>query len=202
MCYHALLRSAFRVHEFSHVSSRTDQAAHRPGHPRPQGRRADRVADLLPRPHRAAGRQILRRDPGRRLARHGDAWARDHGAGHARHDDPARPRGDARLEPRAGRGRHAVRLLRGVEGAGLHERRPGDEGNRLRRHQGRGRTAAGRDHRLPRRARRAGDGPCRPDAAGDQHHRLVPRPGPRGEGLGSDRGRRQGRSPTPARFRW
>ena len=92
----------------------------------------------------------------------------------------------------AGRGRHAVRLLRGLEGAGLHERRARDEGDRLRRDQGRGRPAAGRDHRLPGRARRAGDGPCRPDAAGDQHDRLVPRAGPRGEGLGADRGRRPG----------
>ena len=45
---------------------------------------------------------------------------------------------------------------------------------------------------LPGRARRAGDGPCRPDAAVDQHHRLVPRAGPRRGRLGSDRGRRQG----------
>ena len=45
---------------------------------------------------------------------------------------------------------------------------------------------------LPGRARRAGDGPCRPDAAVDQHHRLVPRAGPRGGRLGADRGRCQG----------
>ena len=57
------------------VSARRDQAAHRPGHFRPQGRRADRVPDLVSRAYRASGRQILRRDPGRRLARHGDARA-------------------------------------------------------------------------------------------------------------------------------
>ena len=142
------------------------------------------MPDLVSRPHRAPGRQVLRRHPGRRLARHGDARARDHRAGDARDDDPAGPRGDARLRAGAGGGRYAVRLLRGVEGAGLHERRAGDEGNRLRRDQGRGRPAAGRDDCLSRRARRAGDGACRPHAAGDQHHRLVPRPGPRGEGLG------------------
>ncbi len=113
---------------------------------------------------------------------------RDHGAGHARHDDPARPRGDARLQARAGGGRHAVRLLRGVEGTGLHERRARAEGNRLRRHQGRRRRAHGGDHRLSDRARRAGDGPCRPDAAVDQHHRFVPRAGPRGGRLGPHRG--------------
>ena len=37
-----------------------------------------------------------------------------HRTGHARHDDPAGPRGDARLEARAGRDRPAVRLLRGL----------------------------------------------------------------------------------------
>ena len=47
-------------------------------------------------------------------------------------------------QARAGRGRHAVRLLRGVEGAGLHERRARDEGDRLRRHQGRRRQRAWR----------------------------------------------------------
>ncbi len=101
----------------------------------------------------------------------------------------------------AGGGRHAVRLLRGVEGAGLHERGARDEGDRLRRDQGRGRPAAGRDHRVPDRARRAGDGPRRPHPAGDQHHRLVPRPGPRGEGLGRRSRTTPRRSPTPARSR-
>ena len=80
-----------------HVGAKRNQAADRARHPRAQGRRADRLPDLLSRAHRAHRRQTLRRDPGRRLARHGDARARDHGAGHARHDDPARPRGDARL---------------------------------------------------------------------------------------------------------
>ena len=37
---------------------------------------------------------------------------------------------------------------------------------------------------LPGRARRAGDGACRPDAAVDQHHRLVPRAGPRARPTG------------------
>ncbi len=39
---------------------------------------------------------------------------------------------------------------------------------------------------LSLRSRRAGDGPCRPDAAIDQHARLVPRPWPRRERVGSD----------------
>ena len=143
---HGLVAAA-RPLRVGHVDAERDQAADRARHPRPQGRRADRVADLLSRAHRAAGRPLLRRHPGRRLARHGDARARDHGAGDARHDDPAGPRGDARLAARAGRGRHAVRLLRGLEGAGLHERGAGAEGNRLRRHQGRGRPPPGRDHR-------------------------------------------------------
>ncbi len=177
-----------RFHRLKHVGSRTDQAHDRAGHPRPQGRRADRMPDLLSRPHRTAGGSILRRHPGRRLAWHGDAWARDDGAGDARHDDPSGPCRDARLQAGAGGGGHAVRFLRGVQGAGLHERRASHEGNRLRRDQGRGRPAAGRNRRFPDRARRTGDGPCRPHPAGDQHHRFVPRPGPRGEGLGPDRG--------------
>ena len=74
-----------------------NQAADRARHPRPQGRRADRLAHLLPRAYRAPARSPLRSHPGRRFARHGDARARDHRAGHARHDDPAGPRGDARL---------------------------------------------------------------------------------------------------------
>ena len=80
-----------------HVSAERNPAAHRARHSRPQGRRTDRLPDLLSRAHRAHPRRLLRCDPGRRLARHGDARARDHGAGHARHDDPAGHRGDARL---------------------------------------------------------------------------------------------------------
>ena len=76
-----------------------DQAADRARYPRPQGRRADRLPHLLSRPYRAHPRPPLRRDPGRRFARHGDARARDHRAGDARHDDPAGPCGDARLAP-------------------------------------------------------------------------------------------------------
>ncbi len=93
-------------------------------------------------------------------------------------------------QARARRRRYAVRLLRGIEGTGVRLRRAGDEGNRLRRHQGRRRPAHGGDHCVSGRARRAGDGPCRAHAAGDQHDRLVPRPGPRRERLGADRGRR------------
>ena len=101
-------------------------------------------------------------------------------------------------QPRAGRRRHAVRLLRGLEGAGVRFRGSGDEGNRLRRHQGRGRPAHGRDHRVSGRARRAGHGPRRPHAAGDQHDRIVPRPGPRRKRLGADRGGRRARWRMPA----
>ena len=43
---------------------------------------------------------------------------------------------------------------------------------------------------LSRRARRAGDGACRTDAAVDQHDRFVPRAGPRRGGLGAHRGGR------------
>ena len=167
-----------------------------------KGGGADRVPHLLSRAYRAAGRQILRRDPGRRLARHGDARAGDHRPGHARNDDPARPRGDARLQARAGGRRHAVWLLRGLEGTGLHERRARAEGNRLRRHQGRRRRAHGGDHRLPGRARRAGDGACRLDAAGDQRARLVPRAGARGGRLGAHRAGHAGRGARPAPSRW
>ena len=65
-------------------------SADRARHSRPQGRRADRLPDLLSRAHRAHPRRLLRRHSGRRFARHGDARARNHRAGHARHDDPAR----------------------------------------------------------------------------------------------------------------
>ena len=41
--------------------------------------------------------------------------------------------------------------------------------------------------------------PCRPDAAVDQHDRLVPRAGPRRERLGADRGRRRAGGARPAR---
>ncbi len=60
---------------------------------------------------------VLRRHPGRRLARHGDARPGDHRAGDARDDGPARPRSDAGIEQGAGGGRYAVRLLRSLEGA-------------------------------------------------------------------------------------
>ena len=65
-----------------------------------------------------------------------------------------------------------------------------------------GGVAHGRDHPFSRRARRAGDGACRPDAAVDQHHRLVPRAGPRGEATGGRSRTTPWRSPRPARFRW
>ena len=59
----------------------------------------------------------------------------------------------------------------------------------LRRRQARGRRADGGDDRVPGRARRTCDGPYRPDAAIDQHARLVPRAGPRRGQLAADRER-------------
>ena len=56
--------------------------------------------------------------------------------------------------------------------------------------------------RVSVRARRSRDGPYRPDAAVDQHARLVSRPGPRGGQLGADRERRHARLRRPARSRW
>ena len=49
------------------------EAPHRARYPRPQGRHADRGADVLSRPYGAHRRPALRRDSGRRSARHGDA---------------------------------------------------------------------------------------------------------------------------------
>ena len=121
----------------------------RAGYPRAQGRQADRVAHLLSRAHRAPGRPALRLHPGRQLARHGDARPGIDRAGHARHDDPAGAGGDARLEARAGRRRHAVRLVRGLARAGVYQRRAGHEGDRLRRDQARRRRAHGGDDRVP-----------------------------------------------------
>ncbi len=105
-------------------------------------------------------------------------------------------------QARDGRGRHAVRLLRGVARAGLHVGGAGDEGNRLRRDQARRRPAHGRDDSLPGRARRAGDGPYRAHAAVDQHHRLIPGAGPRRGRLGADRGRCPRGERRRARSRW
>ena len=110
------------------------------------------VADRLSRPYGLDPRQLCRLHAGRRFARHGHARAGDDGAGDARHDDPAGPGGDARLEAGAGRRRHAVRLLRGEPRAGLPQRRPRPEGDRLRRGQARGRRPHGRDGALPGRA--------------------------------------------------
>ena len=112
--FHPLRDRRTGVREVVHVGSRRDQAAHRAGHSRTQRRRADCVPDLLSRAHRPPRRRVLRRDSGGRLARHGDARARDDGSGHARHDDPARSCSDARFEAGAGGRRHAVRLLRRV----------------------------------------------------------------------------------------
>ena len=122
----------------------------------------------------------------------------DDRAGDARDDDPAGAGGDARLEARAGRRRHAVRLLRGLARAGFSQRRARHEGNRLRRDQARGRRAHGRDHRVPEPARHAGDGPCRPDPAGDQHARLVQGAGTARGGMGWESKPMPGRSPMPA----
>ena len=55
---------------------------------------------------------------------------------------------------------------------------------------------------LPRRARRAGDGACRPDAAVDQYARLVPRAGARRGRLGGRSKQDARRSPRPAPSRW
>ena len=55
---------------------------------------------------------------------------------------------------------------------------------------------------LSGRARRAGDGACRPDAAIDQHHRLVPRARPRGGATGAASSRIRWRWPRPAPSRW
>ena len=167
----------------------TQRAPDRARHPRPQGRRADRHADVLSRPYGAHPRPALRRHPGRRFARHGDARARDHHSGDARHDDPAGARGDARLAARAGRRRPAVRLLRGLEGAGLHAaarvlKETGCGAIKLEGGRRMAETIA-----LPGRARRAGDGPCRAHAAIRQRARRLPRPGPRPRRLGADRGR-------------
>ena len=45
-------------------------------------------------------------------------------------------------------------------------------------------------------------GACRPDAAGDQHDRLVPRARPRGERTGAASRTTRWRSPRPAPSRW
>ena len=59
------------LREIERVHTKRHQAADRSRHPRSQGRRADRLPDLLSRAHRASGRQVLRRHPGRRLR---SAW--------------------------------------------------------------------------------------------------------------------------------
>ena len=143
--------------------------------------------------HTARHRRPVRRLPaGRRQPRHGHARLRVDRAGAARADDHARPRRGARRQARAGRGRHAVRLLRGEPRRRLPQRRAGDEGDRLRRHQARGRHAHGRDHPLPHRARHPGDGPHRPHAAVDQRAGRLQDAGPRARRVGGHRGRRQG----------
>ena len=75
------------------------------------------------------------------------------------------------------------------------------EGNPLRRGEARRRRAHGGDRRVPVRARRAGDGPYRIDAAIDQHARLVSRAGPRRGQLGPDPEAmpRRLRMPAPSR---
>ncbi len=170
---------------------------------RPQGRRAHRRAHLVSRAHRGADRPPCRRNPGRRFARHGHARARDHGAGHARHDDPAGQGGDARLQARARGRRHAVRQLRGKSAEqAFRELRARAQGDPLRRDQARRRRAHGRHHPLPRRARRAGHGSRRADAAGDQHARLVPRAAAATRANGRRSSPTPRRWPRPARFPW
>ena len=59
------------------------------------------------------------------------------------------------------------------------QRRAGDDRDRLRRGQARGRRDDGGDDPLPVDARHPGDGPRRPAAAGGERHRRLPGAGPR-----------------------
>src|SRR3954471_9629854 len=130
--------SAYRHFRGEHVRSGGDQAYDGAGYPRPQGRQADRVADLVSRSHGPSARRLLRLSAGGRLSWHGDARTRIDRAGHARYDDPSGPGRHARQQARAGRGRYAVRLLRGIARAGVRERFAHREGNGVRGREARG----------------------------------------------------------------
>ena len=145
----------------------------------PQGRRADRLAHLLPRPHGSHRRPVRRFPPGRRQRRHGGARPADHGRRHDGHDDPPRAGGDADVEEGVRRRRHAVRLLRGQRRAGLPQRRADHEGDRLPGGEDRGgriRRGYGAPSGRPRHPR---DGACRAASAGDQCRRRLQGQGPR-----------------------
>ena len=190
------------VRSLTDVGAVRDQTYHRARYSRPQGRRSDRLLTSY-HAHTAA-----------LVDRYCDVILVGDSLGMVMHGfettvpvtlDMMILQGQAVMrgsQARAGGRRHAVRVLRGVEGAGLSCRRARAQGNRLRRHQARGRRAHGGNHRLSGRARHSGDGPYRADAAVDQRARLVPRAGPRGGRLGTASKPTPRRSPTPARFPW
>ncbi len=76
----------------------------------------------------------------------------------------------------------------------------GDEGDRLRRIKVEGGRRMAETINYPGRARRAGDGPCRPHPPGDQRAGRVQGPGARPRPTGRRSRRTPGRSPTPAPF--
>ena len=63
--------SACRCSGAEHVGPARDQAADRARHSHPQGRRADRVPHLLPRPYGAPCRSLLRREDSLGMVMHG-----------------------------------------------------------------------------------------------------------------------------------
>ena len=91
---------------------------------------------------------------------------------------------------------------RGEPVGSLSQRRAGDEGDRLRRRQARGRRPYGRDHPLSHRSRHPGDEPYRHDAAGREHDRQLQAAGALPLRMGRHSRRTHARSRKPAPSPW
>ena len=144
------------------------------------GASQDLDAHRLRRELRAARRSGGRRHhPRRRFARHGGAGRRQHAAGHDGRDGLPLSLGRARHRARAGRRRHAVHVVPGVDRRRHSQRRPPGEGGRRRGGQARGRRRVRRARGAPRRDRHPGHGPHRAHAAVGARDGRLQGAGPR-----------------------
>ncbi|CAA9515314.1 MAG: 3-methyl-2-oxobutanoate hydroxymethyltransferase, partial [uncultured Sphingomonas sp.] len=163
--------------------------AQRPQAGRPD-RAADRDADRLHHADGAAARPALRPPAGRGQPGAGDLRPALDRAGDARDDVRAWCRGGARQLACAGCGRHAVRQLRGLARTGVRQRRPADEGNRLRGGEAGRWGGHGADRPFPGRSRNPGDRPRGSHPAGGEHAGRLRRAWAERSGSGQDPRRR------------
>ena len=168
---------------------------------RPEGPRALLDAHRLRLHLRApvrSGRH--RRAAGRRLGRQHGAGPRHDPARDARRDGLPLPPGEPRGGARAGRRRHALRLLPGLARGRRAQRDPAGEGGRRRGREARGRRRARRCDRAHRGRRDPGDGARRPHAAIRAPHGRLSRAGAR-RGRAAARARRRARGRGRGRLR-